>query len=174
MLAILLLFFGLWNVLMNPTIQYGNVEHDFSLISSKFDLQQSTIDHWCLRGDDDSCRCEDPLVPVSRGEFQTWTKAHRANKEMLSAIAAASAEKSKDASVQVAFVGESLVEEMSGRWMGQSRGPQLDKLASMFESKFSSTEHGVKGVALGIAGDTVRTIVYIYIFLVLWYKNITS
>jgi hypothetical protein len=156
--AILLLFFGLWNVLMNPTIQYGNVEHDFSLISSKFDLKQSTIDHWCLRGDDDSCRCEDPLVPVSRGEFKTWTKAHRANKEMLSATAEKS--KAEAASVQVAFVGESLVEEMSGRWMGQSRGPQLDKMANMFESKFSSTEHGVKGVALGIAGDTVRTILF--------------
>ncbi len=137
--AILLLFFGLWNVLMNPT-------------------KQSTIDHWCLRGDDDSCRCEDPLVPVSRGEFKTWTKAHRANKEMLSATAEKS--KAEAASVQVAFVGESLVEEMSGRWMGQSRGPQLDKMANMFESKFSSTEHGVKGVALGIAGDTVRTILF--------------
>jgi hypothetical protein len=157
--AILLLFFGLWNVLMNPTIQYGNVEHDFSLISSKFDLKQSAIDHWCLRGDDDSCRCEDPLVPASRGEFPTWTKAHRANKEMLSAIA--TAEKSQAAApVQVAFVGESLVEEMGGRWMGQSRGPQLVKMANMFASKFSSTEHGVKGVALGIAGDTVRAVLF--------------
>jgi lysophospholipase L1-like esterase len=158
-LAILLSFFGLWNVLMNPTIQYGNVEHDFSLISSKFDLKQSAIDHWCLRGDDDSCRCEDPLVPTSRGEFPTWTKAHRANKEMLSATAEKS--KAEAASVQVAFVGESLVEEMSGRWMGQSRGPQLVKMANMFASKFSSAEHGVvKGVALGIAGDTSPNVLW--------------
>jgi hypothetical protein len=158
-LAILLSFFGLWNVLMNPTIQYGNVEHDFSLISSKFDLKQSAIDHWCWKGDDDSCRCEDPLVPTSRGEFPTWTKAHRANKEMLSAIAA---EKSQAAApVQVAFVGESLVEEMGGRWMGQSRGPQLVKMANMFASKFSSAEHGVvKGVALGIAGDTSPNVLW--------------
>ena len=134
---------------MNPTFTYGNVEQDFSLISSKFDLQQGTIDHWCLRGDDDSCRCEDPLVPVSRGEFQTWTKAHHANKEMLNEV--------KGIPIQVAFVGESLVEEMNGRWMGQSRGQQLDKMKRMFESKFS-TENGVKGIALGIAGDTVRTL----------------
>ena len=34
------------------------------------------------------------------------------------------------------------------------------KWQRMFESKFS-TENGVKGVALGIAGDTVRTILYV-------------
>ena len=119
-----------------------------SNIQSQFDLTQGKIDHWCLKGDDDSCRCEDPLVPTARGEFKTWTIAHAANKQILEEISSQQ--------VDVAFVGESLVEEMDGRWMGRTKGAQLEVLAKMFGKKFSRDSSGVQGVALGIAGDTVR------------------
>jgi hypothetical protein len=146
LLSIALLLFTLFNTIMNPTLEYGNVFEDFSSVKSQFDLSQGKIDHWCLRGDNDSCRCEDPLVPASRAEFQTWTRAHRANKELLK----------EQTTVKVAFVGESLVEEMHGRWMGQSKGPQLETMRAMFEQKFSK-DNGIEAVALGIAGDTVST-----------------
>jgi len=139
--TIILVLCTLVGSIMNPTSHYGDV-------SSQFDLQQGKIDHWCLGGGDDSCRCEDPLVPTSRGEFQTWTKAHFANKDLLDTI--------QNNNTRVAFVGESLVEEMDGRWMGQTRGAQLETMKSMFEKKFSA-DNGVEGVALGIAGDTVCT-----------------
>ena len=132
--------------IMNPTIVYGNVHEDFSNVQSQFDLSLGSIDHWCLRGDNDSCRCEDPLVPTPRGEFQTWTKAHVANKKLLEDV--------KGEDIKCAFVGESLVEEMDGRWMGQSKGPQLKTMHTMFQQTFSS-ENNVQAVALGIAGDTV-------------------
>ena len=78
------LLYTLWNITLNPTMEYGGVlEYDYSSVHSQFDLQQGKIDHWCLQGDNDSCRCEDPLVPTSRGEFQTWTRAHLKNIKLL-------------------------------------------------------------------------------------------
>jgi hypothetical protein len=130
--------------IMNPTYTVGEIKEDFSNIQSSFDLKQGQIDHWCLYGGDSSCRCEDPLVPTERGEFQTWTKAHHSNTLLLKS------------DVDVAFLGESLVEEMNGRWMGRTEGAQLKTMRNMFQKKFSRESSGVEGVALGIAGDTVR------------------
>jgi hypothetical protein len=140
--AILLVSFSI----MNPTYIVGEIKEDFSNIQSSFDLKQGQIDHWCLYGGDTSCRCEDPLVPTDRGEFQTWTKAHHSNTLLLKP------------NVDVAFLGESLVEEMNGRWMGRTEGggAQLETMRTMFQKTFSHESTGVEGVALGIAGDTVR------------------
>lgn len=137
--------------IMNPTLYLGEIKEDFSNIQSSFDLKLGQIDHWCLAGGDNSCRCEDPLVPTERGEFPTWTEAHHANKLLLKNSGAAAA-----VAVDVAFLGESLVEEMNGRWMGRTKGVQLEAMRTMFQNKFSQDSSGVEGVALGIAGDTVR------------------
>ena len=47
---------------------------------------------------------------------------------------------------------------MGGRWMGQKRILQLER---MFESNFS-TEHGatVEGMTLGVAGDTAPNVLW--------------
>ena len=140
--------------IMNPTFYLGEIKEDFSNIKSSFDLKLGQIDHWCLAGGDNSCRCEDPLVPTDRGEFKPWTRAHADNKLMLKQ------------GVDVAFLGESLVEEMNGRWMGRTNnGPQLETMRTMFKNKFTRDVSGVEGIALGIAGDTVRqnyNSIYIY------------
>jgi lysophospholipase L1-like esterase len=60
----------------NPTIL-----HDWSAAESAFDLKLGGIDHWCLRGGDDACRCEDPLVPSARSEAKSWGSAHGRNKQ---------------------------------------------------------------------------------------------
>ena len=54
--------------------------HDWSAASSILDLKLGGIDHWCLRGGDDACRCEDPTVPSARSEAKNWGSAHGRNK----------------------------------------------------------------------------------------------
>jgi len=69
--------------------------HDWSQISSALDLKLGSIDHWCLRGGDDQCRCEDPLTPSARSETRTWGAAHGRNKKAI----AEAVQKQKDAVV---------------------------------------------------------------------------
>lgn len=148
MAMIISVIFFLSFSIMNPTFYLGEIQQDLTNIKSSFDLQLGQIDHWCLAGGDNSCRCEDPLVPTERGEFKPWTIAHAANKQQL--------QQQSGGVVDVAFLGESLVEEMNGRWMGRTNGAQLQTMRTMFQNKFTRNSSGVEGIALGIAGDTVR------------------
>lgn len=144
--------FVLMNAVLNPTETFGVIANDYSAITSQYDLSMNKIDHWCLKGDNDSCRCDDPLEPQARGEFRTWTQAHKANKEIVNSY--------KDSDfLDVAFLGESLVEEMDGRWMGRPQGDALKGVEKSFRKQFKRSENsnGIEGVALGIAGDTVRS-----------------
>jgi len=114
------------NALINPTDTFGKIEVDFT-ITSEYGLIMDKIDHWCLSGDDDSCRCEDPLEPTAREEFLTWTQAHIINKELVKSYEGSS-------HLDVAFLGESLVELMGGRWMGRSQGEALRGVEWVFQS----------------------------------------
>lgn len=59
----------------------------------------------------------------------------------------------KGRELDVAFVGESLVEMMDGRWLGRTV-PQLREHRQAFASRFRGGDSGTKheGIALGIAG----------------------
>jgi len=63
--------------------------HDWSAVSSALDLKLGNIDHWCLRGGDDACRCEDPLIPSARSEAKAWGSAHGRNKKAVGEAIAA-------------------------------------------------------------------------------------
>jgi hypothetical protein len=140
--------------LLNPTELFGVVANDYTSITSQYDLSVGKIDHWCLKGDNDSCMCEDPLQPQPRGEFRAWTKAHNANKAVVKATMDAG-----NLSPDIAFLGASVVEEMDGRWFGEERDdPKLMSIGAMFKKHFSKEAGGdMDAVALGIAGDTVRS-----------------
>ncbi len=108
--------------------------------------------HRCLRGDNDSCKCEDPLEPQSRGEFRAWAKAQNANVAFVDSLI----EQGK-AAPDIAFLGASVVEEMSGKWFGVDKDENLKSLKRMFDKNFKKSEGAdLEAVALGIAGDTVR------------------
>jgi hypothetical protein len=146
-------YFLVMAVFLNPTEHFGTVVHDYSSIQSQYDLTVGNIDHWCIKGDNDSCRCEDPLQPQPKAEFRPWTKAHNDNKKIVTDLL----EKGKT-TPDIAFMGASVVEEMDGRWFGDKRDEQLEKLQTLFERNFDKANGGkVDAVALGIAGDTVRT-----------------
>lgn len=168
------------NVIFNPTQKMGIMGADYSAIKSAYDLSLSKVDHWCIQGDNDSCKCEDPLEPASRSEFKSWNAAHKANKKDVSLYrsvygsepTAIDEELGKPRPpIDVAFLGESVVEAMDGRWLGKrvvraiNRGPngkegqdaaKKPDIGKIFERLFRKDKGGpVEGVALGIAGDTV-------------------
>lgn len=57
----------------------ARISHDYTSITSKYDLSLGAIDHWCLTGDDNNCRCEDPLVPMSKRGSKKWDDQHKEN-----------------------------------------------------------------------------------------------
>jgi hypothetical protein len=63
---------------VNP-FEAALIGHDYSSIQSKYDLTLGYIDHWCLRGDDNSCKCDDPLEPISRTSNPRWESQHKEN-----------------------------------------------------------------------------------------------
>ena len=111
------------------------------------------IDHWCLHGDNDRCRCTDPLEPLSRLEFPSWKRAQLANRRIVESYVDSDY-------LDVAFLGGSFVEEMDGRWRGDENN-ELGGVKKAFEQHFMRENSGMDGVALGIAGDTVGAIFWL-------------
>lgn len=144
--------------MVNPKQQFGVVQHDWTTVSSIYELDAGKIDHWCLGGGNEGCRCEDPLVPTSRAELRSWTEAYKDNKAMI--------EKYMDdhlvmADLDVAIVGESAVEEMDGRWLGKHRTDELRNIGTIFKNHFRKDKGApVEGVALGIAGDSAGNVLW--------------
>jgi len=144
-----MVMFLLLSAVTNPYEYFGLVG-DASFQSQ---LSTANVDHWCLKGDNDSCRCDDPLEPMPRTEFKTWSMAHKANKESIQAYV-------DSENLDVAFIGESLVEEMDGRWMGRTQAGVLKEVSSLFQQNFSRDKSGIEGIALGVAGDTCPNVLY--------------
>jgi hypothetical protein len=148
-------------VLANPTEHFGEIKHDFSTIQSVYDFKLKDIDHWCLKGDDNSCRCEDPLQPAPRAEFRAWGKAHGGNVDMIGKL-----EEADMLSPDIAFLGGSVVEKMDGKWFGGESDQRLRDVARAWAKHFTSVDNEAStadaptAVALGIAGDTVRVHVH--------------
>lgn len=63
---------------VNP-FEAAHISHDYTAVTSKYDLTLGSIDHWCLRGDDNNCRCEDPLEPMSKRSSHKWDDQHKEN-----------------------------------------------------------------------------------------------
>jgi len=63
---------------INP-FSAAHIGHDYTSITSKYDLTLGSIDHWCLKGDDNNCRCEDPLEPMSKRGSKKWDSQHKEN-----------------------------------------------------------------------------------------------
>ncbi len=105
-----------------------------------------------MKGDNESCRCEDPLDPQSRGEFRAWARAQVANTAYVNSLIAAG-----KGTPDIAFVGGSIVESMGGKWFGKGEDENLKTLKKTFD-KYFKKESGatLDAVTLGIAGDTVR------------------
>lgn len=139
---------------VNPTEEFGIIHNDWTNLDSRYDIDLGKIDHWCLKGDNDSCRCEDPLVPASRVELRSWVEAFKDNKKQVDKYVS----KSTKFPIDIALIGESAIEEMDGRWMGRRPTDELVNIGNQFHSRFKKEKGGkIEGIALGIAGDSVCT-----------------
>jgi hypothetical protein len=142
-------------VLANPTERFGVINHDFTEVQSQYDFSIKDIDHWCLKGDNDSCQCEDPLQPAPRSEYRVWSKAHFGNVRQINNLLEQDLKEP-----DIAFFGGSVVEKMDGQWFGVTQDDRLKKVAKIFNKHFTNLdgeaygENSLTAVALGIAGDT--------------------
>jgi hypothetical protein len=142
----------LTNLVFNPIEEFGVIHNAQALasIQSKYDLTMGKIDHWCLEGGDENCFCEDPLTPMSRIEHRSWVEAFNTNKKIVGRFK----NPLEAVDLDVAFLGDSVIEAMGGNWMGAQRTPELKTLENIFENHFGGTTGTAaqRGVALGIAG----------------------
>jgi hypothetical protein len=88
----------------------GVIKYDFTNVHSVLDFDISKVDHWCITGGDEKCRCEDPLHASPKMSKQ-WIQAHEADKTMIHSL-------SSKRDVDVVFVGQSVVEVLNGRVRG--------------------------------------------------------
>lgn len=145
------------DVFFNPTEHFGDIQHDYSNlnIQSNFDSQMRNIDHWCLKGGNDSCQCEDPTQPAPRLEYRRWSNAHAGNMMQIENMI-----KQDFASPDIAFLGASVIEKMDGRWFGDITQQGLNEVAGIFEKHFSGKENSMTAVALGIAADMNQSVLW--------------
>jgi len=172
------------NSIFSPTQDMGIMGADYSAITSAYDLSLSKVHHWCIQGDNDSCKCEDPLEANSRSEFKSWNAAHRSNVadvNLYRAVYGAEPTMIEEETgkprppLDVAFLGESVVEAMDGRWLGKqvvkalngpdgNEGPEARRkpdIGRVFEKLYRKDKGGpVEGVALGIAGDNTANVLW--------------
>ena len=139
------------------------------------------IDHWCLDGGDESCTCEDPLIPSSKFQNKNWKSAFHQNVHMIESFC------NNQKTQELAFIGESVVEMMNGRFVGKSFvlpnnnthvaekkmkqqvSQELMTFATKVQTSFETIMNNVtteselgnkKCIALGIGGDTSPNVLY--------------
>ena len=80
-----------------------------------------------------------------------WVKAHKYNKILLEPVSVSSLAK-----IDVVMVGDQSMEEWNGRWFG-SPNDDFKEANEYFNESFKKASGGrVEGIALGVAGDSVR------------------
>eukprot|EP00536_Pseudo-nitzschia_multiseries_P008581 jgi/Psemu1/296971/fgenesh1_pm.220_\ len=154
---VLPLYYLIADTFFNPTEHFGVIEHDYSNLDlrSNFDFQMRNIDHWCLKGDNDSCRCEDPTNPSPRSEYRRWTNAHAGNMLQIRNMIDQGI-----TSPDIAFLGGSVVEKMDGRWFGDISQQGLSEVAQIFNKNFSGKDGSMTAIALGIAADENKSVLW--------------
>jgi len=137
------------------------VEHDYTSIASKYDLTVGKVDHWCLQGGNEKCRCEDPLIPSQKKGYRNWQKAHEKNKDLIiSAFTDADDDFYFQDLVDVVFIGENIVETWAGRSIGFNSTFTTD-VKKKYDKIFQKSNGGkFNGLPLGIAGDTTSNVLW--------------
>jgi hypothetical protein len=123
-----------------------HLAHHYGDLQSYYDLQTAQIDHWCLKGGNNDCPCDDPTDSLSRDDVPGWSPAHEENKRMASRA---------NTNLDVVFLGDETIQVWAGKKMDKpaSHG---NMIAGMFNGTFQKEKGAhLDGLALGIAGDSV-------------------
>jgi lysophospholipase L1-like esterase len=101
---------------------------------------------------EDSCSCNNPLVPNARNENPKWERVHQMN--------VAAMEQKGMANLDVVFLGDSITEG----WLGQfyhNPDSRVQGAFTIFQSFFSKRTGGkYEGLPQGIAGDTIPELLW--------------
>lgn len=128
------------------------VPHDYSTVRGAHDLDSSIVQPKCYaKALVSRCECADPLVP-SRGGFAPWDSAFEYNVGAASDAGAASA-------ADVVFFGDSITEGWRGTAFNRA-SPRAEGAEAVFDGLFGSGAAGMRGLALGIAGDETRNLLW--------------
>ena len=124
---------------------------DYSAIDLNYTFKASQVNHWCLWGGNDQCKCDDFTEPLSREEKKDWMKTHKINVDLI--------DTSKD--YDVVFYGDEVVEGWNGLNLGKPMLPVVKgtQVHTFFTQTFTKDGGGeFDGLALGIMGDVVSTV----------------
>ena len=103
-----------------------------------------------VKGGDDDCRCDDPTMAMSNEQMKGWLKAHKYNKLLLDSSS------NPRRNVDVVLVGDQVMEEWNARWYG-TPNDEYKEVKTYFDKTFTRAGGGdIDGIALGVAGDSVR------------------
>jgi len=165
-LAVAFILYGITVGFVVESEEVGISHYDMSNVKSVHDFKLGKIDHWCIHGGDVECRCEDPLNPTPRID-KKWIQAFQYTQSLLPL---APLPYETQPPTDVAFLGQSVIEVMNGRIMGQKIDTTLTRHAqAMFTKRFgpnneestkAEKEGDMRGVALGLAGDSSANILY--------------
>jgi lysophospholipase L1-like esterase len=128
--------------------KFHHLSKDYSSIPSLYELKMAHIDHWCLQGGDNDCKCNDPTVPLSREEVKGWTKTHVVNK----------LQSQQNTNWDVVLLGDEFVQDFTGRILNQPTA-DLKNVYKYWNATFTlDGGESVDGVALGISGDSISNL----------------
>jgi len=130
------------------------IEHDYSEIKSQYEMNIGKVDHWCLQGGDQHCRCEDPLRSVKKGGFPAWEKAFKKNVDSIDEAIF----NDDEAELDVVFLGENIVEYWSGSSLSFN-STFVHNVSRAFNKQFKG-DSKIRGLPLGIAGDTTSNVLW--------------
>jgi len=106
-----------------------------------------------------SCQtCQNPMIPTMGVVGGHWEKAFEMNRRLVI--------ESEGEKLDIVFYGDSITEEWNGRWLGDSeayggeegKNERLEDIHSVFRTHFN--KRMMRGMALGIAGDTIPQLLY--------------
>jgi len=132
------------------------IETDYSNVRSKYELSLGKIDHWCLTGGNQNCKCEDPTEAISKMKYKFWEQTHGKNTELIDTFLG-----KLETGVDVVFIGENIVESWAGRSIGM-KTLAMEPVGKVFDSIFDKEDSGGKynGLPLGVAGDTAPNVLW--------------
>lgn len=89
-------------------------------------------------------------MAMSNEQMKGWLKAHKYNKLLLDTSS------NPRRNVDVVLVGDQVMEEWNARWYG-TPNDEYKGVKTYFDKTFTRAGGGdIEGVALGVAGDSVR------------------
>lgn len=141
-----------------PSYTRNQLMHDYSQLDLHHVDQASRVDHWCLWGGDNVCKCDDFTTPLSREEKKGWVQTHFRNTQRIDGT------KEYD----VVFIGDEVVEGWNGEWLGKTGIPSADAFQTKdyFTKAFTREGGGeFEGLALGVMGDVVSLL---FGYLLVW------